>query len=611
MLDNFKSSLPYQAPLFFAAAVGTSSVLSDEVVRHIFCLKLQIFYLKFVIKLNHLQHSVPHYFRTSFPYIHSVFQSTSTYFQSASLLHSIFLLFVGVLAPLTLLFTFLFIVASLKASKEHASVPSAVPWMGKRDELLSSIRANVRGFVKSAALYTEGYRKYSKAGLVYIVPTWTRGPQIVVPPSMGPWIAAIPDEVLNAKDCTYDNVQFKYTVGHPEILANDMIDLLIKRELTRTTGTMNAELIEEIDDSLESLFGGDGQWRNVGVFDTLTRTVGRVSSRVFVGKELCSNMEYVMSASDFARAVSVSGYILHMFPKFMRPAISWFATMPNRRHSGIAMKHLQPLVAERITNMRAKEADPTHPWEEPDDFITWMVRESFKRDTYHETSIHHLSYRIVLLNFGGITTTSIMVVNAVLDIWSAPDVENVLAALREEAQEVLQEHGEWSKAALAKLHRLDSAIRESARVSAIGGNALARRVKVDGFTLPNGLPVAKGSTIGVSMDGIHFDPEYYDDPTVYDPFRFSRPREEALKSGTPRVNEDLVTTSVHWLPFSHGLHACPGRFFAANNVKMILVQLLLNYEIQPFATRPPNMAIGDMSVVPVDATMMIRKRVSA
>lgn len=102
--------------------------------------------------------------------------------------------------------------------------------------------------------------------------------------------------------------------------------------------------------------------------------------------------------------------------------------MPNRRHSGIAMKHLQPLIAQRITDMRAKEADPTYPWEEPvrpadfqvqlifisisvsqDDFVTWMVRESFKRDTFHETSVHHLSYRIVLLNFGGITTTSIMV----------------------------------------------------------------------------------------------------------------------------------------------------------------------------------------------------------
>ncbi|KAJ7025237.1 cytochrome P450 [Mycena alexandri] len=527
------------------------------------------------------------------------------YLQSSLPYHASLLLVV-IFGPLSLLFLFLFSVASLKASKEHASVPQSVPWMGTRKEFLASIRANVRGLLQSAALYTDGYRKFSKAGLVYAVPTWTRGPQIVVPPSMGPWIAAIPDDILNAKDCTYDNVQFKYTVGHPEILQNDMIDLLIKRELTRTTGTMNNELVAEIDDSLESMFGSDGLWRKVGVFDCLTRTVGRVSSRVFVGPELCSNMEYVMSASDFARAVSVSGYILHMFPKFMRPAISWLATMPNRRHSGIAMKHLQPLIAQRITDMKAKAADPTYPWEEPDDFITWMVRESFKRETFHETSVYHLAYRIVLLNFGGITTTSIMVVNAVLDIWSAPDAANVISALREEAERVLQEHnGEWSKSAVAKLHRLDSAIRESARVSAIGGNALARRVKIDGFTLPNGLAVAKNSTIGVSMDGIHFDEAYYDHPYVYDPFRFSRPREEAEK---PRTNEDLVTTSVHWLPFSHGLHACPGRFFAANNVKMILAQLLLDYEIRPFATRPPNVAIGDMSVVPVTATMMIRKR---
>jgi hypothetical protein len=41
---------------------------------------------------------------------------------------------------------------------------------------------------------------------------------------------------------------------------------------------------------------------------------------------------------------------------------------------------------------------------------------------------------------------------------------------------------------------------------------------------------------------------------------------------------------------------------------MILAQLLFDYEIEPFAARPPNVAIGHMSVVPVDATMVIRKR---
>lgn len=52
----------------------------------------------------------------------------------------------------------------------------------------------------------------------------------------------------------------------------------------------------------------------------------------------------------------------------------------------------------------------------------------------------------------------------------------------------------------------------------------------------------------------------------------------------------------------------PGRFFAANNIKIILAHLLLNYDVQPFQSRPPNISLGDISVVPVKATMMVRRR---
>lgn len=62
----------------------------------------------------------------------------------------------------------------------------------------------------------------------------------------------------------------------------------MKRELTRTIGTLNNELLEEIEGSMDGIFGTDGEWREVGVFDSLTRTVGRVANCVFVGKELCA-----------------------------------------------------------------------------------------------------------------------------------------------------------------------------------------------------------------------------------------------------------------------------------------------------------------------------------
>jgi len=81
--------------------------------------------------------------------------------------------------------------------------------------------------------------------------------------------------------------QFPYTVGHPEITSNDTIDLLIKRELTRTIGSLNNERFEEVEGSMNGIFGNENKWKEVGVFDSLTRTIGRAANRVFVGKELC------------------------------------------------------------------------------------------------------------------------------------------------------------------------------------------------------------------------------------------------------------------------------------------------------------------------------------
>ncbi|KAF8214831.1 cytochrome P450, partial [Mycena galopus ATCC 62051] len=206
-----------------------------------------------------------------------------------------------------------------------------------------------------------------------------------------------------------------------------------------------------------------------------------------------------------------------------------------------------------------------------------------------ETSDYALAYRFVLLNFAAITTTSVTVTNSILDIWSSSPEQNVVEILREEAQRVYAENnGQWTKAAVAQLVRLDSAIRESTRVSCIGGASIARRTKCD-VTLPNGMVIPKDNCVGVSMHGIHFDEENYPSARQYDAFRFSRPREEAsVRSEKPHMNEDLVTTSERWLSFGHGMHACSGRFFAANNVKLILAHLLINYEIQPFAVRPPN-----------------------
>ncbi|KAF9269898.1 cytochrome P450 [Marasmius fiardii PR-910] len=515
---------------------------------------------------------------------------------------------------------FFFTVTALKAHREQSILPKGLPFLGKRSEWFASVRANARGASDSFKLFTEAYEKYSVKGLVSVVPTWTKGPQVLVPPALINWLAHEPEHVMNARDCTFENMQFAYTTAHPEIMKNDMLDLMIKRELTRHVGNLNDKIVNEITLAMGEMFGtgdlsenGQGEWREVGIWDSSMRLVVKAANSVFVGSELCRNEEYTQACMSWVWDVAASSAMMHMFPKFLKPHVSKLVTYKNRRDARISMKHTLPLVEERIANLTRAQNDKTFEYDAPNDLITWMVKESFKRTSESETSAHSIAYRILLLNFAAVITSTIASANFILDIMSTDPSVNAIELLREEVKRVHKEHdGVWSKAAVAKLVRLDSALRESGRYSCVGGSAITRRVWTDdGIVLPTngkegeGLWVPKGATVGVAQHQIHFDEQYYG-PTAaeFDPFRFSRPKEQGLSA----TNEDMVTTSSHYLTFSHGVHSCPGRFFAANELKLIMANLLLNYEIQPMPTRPPNEQLGDVKIPARKQTMMIRRR---
>jgi hypothetical protein len=65
----------------------------------------------------------------------------------------------------------------------------------------------------------------------------------------------------------------------------------------------------------------------------------------------------------------------------------------------------------------------------------------------------------------------------------------------------------------------------------------------------------------------------------------------------------FVATSSESLSFGHGNHACPGRFFAGNEIKVVLIHLLMFWEVRFVpgkdgkAERPGNY-IQEFSVVP-------------
>jgi cytochrome P450 len=56
----------------------------------------------------------------------------------------------------------------------------------------------------------------------------------------------------------------------------------------------------------------------------------------------------------------------------------------------------------------------------------------------------------------------------------------------------------------------------------------------------------------------------------------------------------MVSTSPDHLVFGHGRHACPGRFFAAMELKAMLAHILINYDLKAEVegVRPSDQVFG-------------------
>jgi cytochrome P450 len=84
--------------------------------------------------------------------------------------------------------------------------------------------------------------------------------------------------------------------------------------------------------------------------------------------------------------------------------------------------------------------------------------------------------------------------------------------------------------------------------------------------------------IETPSDAMYKDPEIYPDSEKFDGFRHYNLRRNG--SATDHARNQFVTTNEMNLAFGYGRHACPGRFFAANEMKLIIARLILGYDIK-------------------------------
>lgn len=101
------------------------------------------------------------------------------------------------------------------------------------------------------------------------------------------------------------------------------------------------------------------------------------------------------------------------------------------------------------------------------------------------------------------------------------------------------------------------------------------RITTANVTLSDGTFIPRNTSTAVSSHRM-WDPSVHTNPDQWDGYRFYNKRQEP---GQENLSQ-LVSTSPDHPAFGHGQHACPGRFFAANEIKVLLCHLLLKYDLK-------------------------------
>ncbi|EJD07461.1 cytochrome P450 [Fomitiporia mediterranea MF3/22] len=402
-----------------------------------------------------------------------------------------------------------------------------------------------------------------------------------------------PDNKASSEEAGIEEFAFRWTFGLE--VARDTYHLAtIRNQLTHSLSLIFDNVHGEIIHAFRDLVPPKSDdWVSVPALDTIRNIVCRVSNRIFVGIPLCRNPEYTELSIYFAIDVMKTVYMIHNTPAFLRPIVGAYFS-PTNRSVRKAMRLLRPVFEERFRMYD----ENGHDWPgKPVDMISWLIDEAPKN-----RNIRDLTMRILHINFAAIHSSSSSFTHALFHLAAEPQY---IPPLREEIEQVIKEEG-WSKVAMTKLWKLDSFMKESQRINGLMLTGLTRKIMSD-FTLSHGTFLPAGTFVAANLTGVHHDDSYYPDADKFDGFRFAKLREQ---NPDESVKHQMVKTSPEYLPFGHGRHACPGRFFAVNELKAMMAYLILNYDVKAEVegVRPENEYYRNQLSPNSKAKILLRKR---
>ncbi|TAQ87958.1 hypothetical protein B7494_g3710 [Chlorociboria aeruginascens] len=443
-------------------------------------------------------------------------------------------------------------------------------------------------------LIRKGYYEYTKSGIIFKVKSSFNTWRVVIPPESMKEIKNAAGNTLSWQKATHDILMIRYT-GVPDRAPWSARALRVN--VTKSLDLLVPLMIDEINDFFDKKFPDqDGVWHEVNCIHAMfCQSIARITNLVFFGPELARDSEWVQATLDITKDSWAAASQIRKYPWWSQWWYSFIQPISGilqvRKDNAYMHKRLEPLFRERMQRLRAGGGEKT------DDAFQWLLEAGGP-----DVSLTDFADTMSRIMMASIHTTTNASTFALAELLTRPEY---LPDIRKEMADLFENMGgEPSRNDIEGLRRMDSFIKETARHSPIG---IRRKVQGTTHTFSNGVSIPNGIIIYLPALAILQDSEYYDSPEDFNGNRFYDMRQV---SSAEDKRWQFANATLESPNFGYGVQACPGRWFATQEMLLLFSKLCLDYDIEAVDMKgPPKAVYVDTSLQPpVGLKMKIRKK---
>lgn len=313
----------------------------------------------------------------------------------------------------------------------------------------NSILGRWQFFRNGPALIREGYEKYKDTFFKV-----SGNDLLIVPNKYLSELASMPPEMLSLNTAIVEAFQRLQSIT-AVIADHSLQSRMLMTRLTPKLWVHVPLIQDQYRKHLPSeLPATETSWTPINVMHLARRMVHRGVATQFV-TELAESEEYLSTAINYSENGFKHNFVLRVVPDFAKAFVAWF--LPTSWGVDSALKKANQLIIPLMRERRRREAE----WDnyvKPDDFLQHLIDGGVELQDDEKTTVQ----RLMVTYLGSGPSTMIAVAQVLFDLCAHPEYVEVL---RQEAIEVLEKTGGFTKQALTDMKKMDSFMRESQRIS--------------------------------------------------------------------------------------------------------------------------------------------------